>query len=251
MQSVNQTAIVTGGATGIGRSITELFLANGRSVVMAGRRAAILNETRASILSQHPGFEPHLAAIPADVSKAPDVENLFARTIETFGEINTLINNAGGWKQAPISEINEEDIDAAYEQNIKTTILMTAAASRHLSQEGTVVNIGSFAGILPQKGASLYAAFKSACINFTRSSAAELADRNIRVNCIIPGVHRTDMTSDYIDQNQDRLLQPITLNRIGTTQDIAEGALFLTSPTSSYITGAVIEITGGKYLVQS
>jgi 3-oxoacyl-[acyl-carrier protein] reductase len=119
-----------------------------------------------------------------------------------------------------------------------------------MKKSGVIINIGSFAGIIPMKNASLYSSYKSSINSFTKSAATELADLNIRVNCVIPGVIRTSMTSDYIDDNYDKLISAIPLNRIGTTEEVANTVLFLCSDMASYITGAILEVTGGKYITQ-
>ena len=131
-----------------------------------------------------------------------------------------------------------------------STILGTKVAASQLEEGGSVVNISSFAAVMAIHSASLYSTYKAALIQFTKSSASELAERDIRVNCIIPGVINTPMTADYISEHHDRLIKPIAMKRLGHPSEIASGVLFLTSDKASYITGDSIHITGGKYLTQ-
>ena len=119
-----------------------------------------------------------------------------------------------------------------------------------MKNEGVIINIGSFAGILPMKNSSIYSSLKSAVHTFTKSSASELGIKGIRVNCIIPGVIRTPMTSKYIDDNYNQIIKPISLKNIGTTMDIANAVIFLCSNKAKYITGAMLEVTGGKFSSQ-
>ena len=114
----------------------------------------------------------------------------------------------------------------------------------------SIINICSFAAFMPQKNSSIYACLKAAVLNFTKSSASELAKYNIRVNSITPGVIETDMTRDYIKKNEKKLLRPISSKAFGHGDDIANGVAFLSSNNSKYINGENICITGGKYLTQ-
>jgi len=119
-----------------------------------------------------------------------------------------------------------------------------------MTSKGVIINLGSFAGVLPMKNASIYSLLKSSINAFTKSSASELASKDIRVNCIIPGVVRTPMTSKYIDENYNKIIKPIAMERVGDPSEIANAILFLCSDLASYITGTTLEVTGGKYLTQ-
>ena len=162
-------------------------------------------------------------------------------------------STSGSKDKSSILELTVEDIDYAFNNILKSTIYGTknaAAAMKKNSDGGSIINIGSFAGIMAQKNASLYACFKAAIISFTKSAAAELAEYNIRVNCVTPGVISTAMTDDYINDNYQNLIQQISLKKIGTTEEVANGVVFLSSDYASYITGENLCITGGKYLIQ-
>lgn len=246
-----KTVVVTGGGSGIGYAIATSFYACGANVVLCGRREPLLKQAVTDI-EKSITVDDHgkIIAIVCDMSKEKDVEMLIQKTITQFSQLDIFINNAGVWMPTSIQKVKESDILALVKDNLVTTILGTKYAAQRMSNGGVIVNIGSFAGILPQRGSSVYSAVKSAVCQFTRSSAAELAEKKIRVNCVIPGVIRTPMTSDNIDEHMDQILRVIPLGRIGTAEDVAHSVLFLASSLAQYITGANLEVTGGKYAIQ-
>jgi|APSaa5957512535_1039671.scaffolds.fasta_scaffold113070_2 3-oxoacyl-[acyl-carrier protein] reductase len=246
----NKTVIITGGGTGIGYTIAESFLESGANIVIVGRRQTILDKAIASIKSVHSSLAGNIIAIKCDASQEAEVNDMFDKVIKRFSTIDILINSCGTWLIKSISKINSAEIDEQYNNLYKTTILCTKYAALHMNDGGVIINIGSFAGIMGIRDSSIYSSLKTAINAFTKSSAFELGKNGIRVNCIIPGVIRTDMTSDYIDANTQKLLKPIALGRFGESADIANSVLFLASDYSSYITGSILEITGGKYISQ-
>ena len=251
MNFLDQTVIVTGGGTGIGLEIVKAYLDEGANVVLSGRREETLKKSIKSLIKFKEKNKERLLSVKSDMSDEKQVINLFKRAKEKFSSIHILINNAGVWSETPLSQCTSKEIDFTFNNNLKTTILGTKIAGEKLTTGGSIVNIGSFASILSIKSASLYSTYKAAVGHFTKSAAAELAEKNIRVNCVIPGVVKTPMTDDYIAKHYDRLIKPISLKRFGTPQEIAAGVLFLTSEKkASYITGISLEITGGKYLTQ-
>ena len=250
MNLSNKTVIVTGGGTGIGLEIVKAYLDEGANVVLCGRRNKILNESIETLTKTNEKYIGRLFAVKSDMSREKEVINLFKQAKEKFSSIYTLINNAGVWSETSLLQCTTEEIDSMFNNNLKSTILGTKIAGGELEESGSVINIGSFAGVMPINLASLYSTYKAAIIQFTKSAASELAEKNIRVNCVIPGVVRTPMTDDYINRNYDRLIKPISLKRLGTPQEIAAGILFLSAEKASYITGISLEITGGKYLTQ-
>ena len=235
MNFSNQTVIVTGGGTGIGLAIVKAYLDQGANVVICGRREAILEKSVKSLIKIKEEYQDRLFSVKADMSVDKQVINLFKRAKENFSSINILINNAGVWNETPLLECTSDEIDFTFNNNLKSTILGTKIAGEKLKSGGSIVNIGSFAGILSIKSASLYSTYKAAVCHFTKSAAAELAEKNIRVNCVIPGVVKTPMTDDYIAKHYDRLIKPISLKRFGTPQEIAAGVLFLTSEIATII----------------
>ena len=197
-----------------------------------------------------PRSEDNIISLTCDMSNEQSVNDLFQTVQSTFNNIDILINNCGIWSLGSINELKDSEIDAHFNNILKSTILATKYAAAHLGESGAIVNVGSFAGILPMKNASIYSSFKSAINVFTRSSATELGKLGIRVNCITPGVIRTPMTSQYIDDNYDKIIEPIALGRVGSCEEISNAVLFLCSDLASYITGTVLEITGGKFMTQ-
>ncbi len=250
MNFLDQTVIVTGGGTGIGLEVVKAYLYEGANVVLSGRRNKILDESIKTLTKTNEEYKGRLLAVKSDMSREKEVINLFKQAKNKFSSIYGLINNAGVWSETPLLQCTTEEIDSMFNNNLKSTILGTKIAGGELEESGSVINIGSFAGVMPINSASLYSTYKSAIIQFTKSAASELAEKNIRVNCVIPGVVRTPMTDDYINKNYDRLIKPISLKRLGTPKEIADGVLFLSSEKASYITGVSLEITGGKYLTQ-
>ena len=245
-----KTVIVAGGGSGIGYAIAKSFFARGANVVICGRRESVLNQAVENIEKKAKKGHGKIVAIQCDMSKEENVLALIKKTLTKFSRLDVFINSAGTWVPAPIHALKEDDILNLVKDNLITTILGTKHAAQGMDNGGVIVNIGSFAGILPQRGASIYSSIKSALHHFTRSSAVELAEKQIRVNCVIPGVIRTPMTSDYIDENMDKLLQAIPLGRVGTAEDVAHSVLFLSSDLAQYITGTSLEVTGGKYATQ-
>tara|TARA_Y100000816_G_C26017090_1_gene531976 strand:- start:235 stop:996 length:762 start_codon:yes stop_codon:yes gene_type:complete len=245
----NQTVLISGGASGIGYFIAKRYLSLEANVVICGRTESKLKKAIKSLKSYS---KNDVIGIRCDMSLEIDVKKMFEKVINIYGVINIFINNSAVWFLKNILDIEEKDIDYAYNNILKSTILGTKISAKYIlkNSNGSIINISSFAGLMAQKDASLYACFKSAIISFTKSSAAELADFNIRVNCVTPGVIRTDMTSDYIDLNIKNILKPIALNRIGDEEEVVDGIIFLTSKYSKYITGENLCITGGKYLIQ-
>ena len=250
MSSTAKTVIITGGGTGIGLALVKAHLHEGFNVVAAGRRQHILDASLEALATENQEYHERLLAVRSDMSREDEVVDLFRRASERFSPPHTLINNAGAWSETPLLQCTTEEIDSMFHNNLKSTIVGTKVAGIELAQGGSIVNIGSFAGVMPINSGALYSTFKAAIIQFTKSAASELADKGIRVNCVIPGVIKTPMTEDYISQHMERLLRPIAMKRLGLPSDIADGVLFLISDKASYITGISLRITGGKYLTQ-
>ena len=246
----NKTIIISGGGTGIGFSIASAFVAHGANVVITGRRENVLKKAISQIKEDSSLSEKNMIYYKCDMSDEKSVSELFQMVKEKFNKIDIVVNNCGAWRLQKIQDINEDDIEYHFNNNFKATILGTKFSSIFCEKSGSIINIGSFSGILPMKNGSLYSSFKNAVISYTRSSAKELGKSGLRVNCVVPGVIRTPMTSQYIDKNHDKLIEPIALGRIGTCEEVANTVLFLCSDMASYISGGIIEVTGGKYLTQ-
>tara|TARA_Y100000816_G_C26097868_1_gene581297 strand:- start:482 stop:1240 length:759 start_codon:yes stop_codon:yes gene_type:complete len=247
---LNQTVIVSGGATGLGRSLVQAYLSEGANVVICGRREQILKEAVKDLILTEKKYKDRIISIKTDMSVEEQVVNLFDQAKEKFSSVNIMVNNAGSWSELPLADCNSREIDLMFNNNLRSTILGTKIAGMNLLCGGSIINFGSYSGIISIKSASLYSTFKAAVSHFTRSAASELAEKGIRVNCVIPGVIKTPMTEQYISDHFDRLIEPISLKRLGTPEEVADGVIFLSSENASYITGISLEITGGKYLTQ-
>ena len=244
-----EIVIVTGGGSGIGYTVAESFLKANATVLIVGRNPEKLEDAKKK-LSKHAKAKSKIHAISADLSSQNEYNKLGQETIDRFGKLDILINSASIWSLTPIEELNDAMLTNYFNNNLKTVMYGAQMARKHMKNGGSIVNLGSFAGLMPLYNSSIYSCCKSAVNTFTRSCAAELAYLNIRANCVIPGVIRTPMTTEYIDKNYEKVIRAIPMNRIGNTQEVANGILFLSSKLASYITGAILEITGGKFAIQ-
>jgi len=247
MRLSGKVALVTGSARGIGRSIAELFCAEGATVVV-------------NDVGSDAGARETLAALEAaggkgsvemfDVSDAAQVDAGVKNILEAHGRIDVLVNNAGITRDNLLLRLSEEDFDAVLRVNLKGTFLLTKMVTRHMIKQrsGKVVNISSVVGMMGNAGQSNYAAAKAGIIGFTKATARELASRNITVNAIAPGFIQTAMTAALPEAVRKAFLAQIPLGRFAEPREVAELALFLVSDASSYITGQVVGINGGMYM---
>jgi 3-oxoacyl-[acyl-carrier protein] reductase len=247
MRLSGKVALVTGSARGIGRSIAELFCAEGATVVVndvggdAGAR-----ETLAVL--EAAGGKGSVEMF--DVGDAAQVDAGVKNILAAHGRIDVLVNNAGITRDNLLLRMSEEEFDAVIRVNLKGTYLLTKTVTRHMMKQrsGKVVNISSVVGMMGNAGQSNYAAAKAGIIGFTKAAARELASRNITVNAIAPGFIRTAMTAALPEAVQKAFLAQIPLGRFAEPREVAELALFLASDASSYVTGQVVGINGGMYM---
>lgn len=247
MRLSGKVALVTGSARGIGRSIAELFCAEGATVVV-------------NDIGSDAGARETLAALEAaggkgsvemfDVSDAAQVGAGVKNILEAHGRIDVLVNNAGITRDNLLLRLSEDDFDAVLRVNLKGTYLLTRVVTRHMMKQrsGRVVNISSVVGMMGNAGQSNYAAAKAGIIGFTKATARELASRNITVNAIAPGFIQTAMTAALPEAVRNAFMAQIPLGRFAEPREVAELALFLASDASSYITGQVVGINGGMYM---
>ena len=239
-----KTAIVTGGGSGIGKAIAQELARTGANVTICGRRREPLEKT----LEEIKKLGSKGLAIQVDVTKKPEVEILVNQTVETFGGLEILVNNAGVIVRAAAEEILEEDWDYHFAINLKGAFLCSQAAFPYLAKKGgKIINMASVQGIIPIPGRAAYIASKAGLIGLTKDLAGEWAKYKINVNAIAPGWHITEMTSSFLAKKevQDMLMERIPLKRFGTTQEVAYVAVFLASNYADYITGQTICVDAG------
>jgi 3-oxoacyl-[acyl-carrier protein] reductase len=240
----DSVAIVTGSGRGIGRAIAlELAVAGAKVVVNYAGRVDKAEETVELI--REAGGE--CLAVQADVSQTADVDRLIKTTLDHFGKINILINNAGITRDSLLLRMKEADWDAVLATNLKGVFLCTKAVSKGMLKQrsGVIVNISSVVGLSGNAGQANYAAAKAGIIGFSKSIAKEFASRGIRVNAVAPGYISTDMTETLAEGMQAEVLRAIPLGRLGKPEDVAKVVRFLVSPEASYITGQTLCVDGG------
>ncbi len=239
-----KTAIVTGGARGIGRAISVKLASEGANVVICD---LVINEAAEETIKLIEEQGVKAAAFPANVTVAEDCENLFKQATEQFGQVDILVNNAGVTRDNLIMRMKEEDFDLVISTNLKGTYNMMKAATRPMmkARYGRIVNISSVVGIYGNAGQVNYSASKAGVIGMTKSLAKELGSRGITVNAVAPGFIETDMTKVLSDDLKAEMVKNIALGRPGQPEDVAKVVAFLASDEAEYVTGQVIECSGG------
>lgn len=238
-----KNSIVTGAARGIGKSIALSLAKAGINVVVSD----ILIKEAEKVAEELRAFGVESIAVKSDVSNMESVNDLIGKTVETFGSVDYLVNNAGITRDNLSIRMSEEEWDMVLDINLKGTFLCSRAAAREMMKQrfGRIVNIASVSGILGTAGQSNYASSKAGVIALTKSFARELGGRNITTNAIAPGYIITEMTEKLPEKVKEAYISQIPLKRGGTPEDIAEVVKFLISPSAAYITGTVINVSGG------
>jgi NAD(P)-dependent dehydrogenase (short-subunit alcohol dehydrogenase family) len=244
-----QTALITGGGTGMGRAIALAFSREGAGVTVAGRRVEKLREVVSEIEKQG----GQALAVSCDVTQSKDAERTVRETVARFGRLDVLVNNAGALHISTVESIPEEDWDRIMLVNLKGPFLMSRAALPALRKAGggSIINIGSILGLVGMKGRAAYATSKGGVTQLTRAMAMDHAHEKIRVNCICPALVETELIRDLFGSGTEgeavrrsRIAQ-IPLGRIGRPEDVADMAVFLASKESSWVTGVAIPLDGG------
>ncbi|MCH8064215.1 MAG: 3-oxoacyl-[acyl-carrier-protein] reductase [Chloroflexi bacterium] len=238
----DKVALVTGGSRGIGRAIALALAGQGAQVAVN----YVTNRDAADEVVQQIG-EGRAVAIQGDVADAGDAKRLVKETIEAFGSLQILVNNAGLTQDNLMLRMSEEAWDRVMAVDLRGAYLTTKVALRPMIRQrwGRIVNIASVAGLVGNAGQANYAAAKAGLIGLTKSVAKEVASRNITANAVAPGLVETEMTADLTDEQQQAVLQMTPLGRAATPEEIAPAVAFLASEEAGYITGAVLTIDGG------
>lgn len=239
-----KVAIITGATRGIGKGIALKFAEQGADIaftyVSSSNAAAEVEKELAAFGVKAKGYQSNAG----DLKSA---EELVAKVMEDFENIDIVVNNAGITKDGLLMRMSEENWDDVMNINLKSVFNMTKAVLRTFlkNKNGVIINMSSVVGVEGNAGQSNYAASKAGIIGFTKSIAQELGSRNIRSNAIAPGFIATEMTAALDEKVVDGWLQDIPLKRAGTTEDVANTALFLASDLGSYINGQVLSVCGG------
>ncbi len=247
MEFQNQTVIVTGSTQGIGREIALKFGQEGANVMVYGVDLPGQKELAEDVCKEISALGGKAAYLLGDISKGEETKKLVAYTLEQFGSIDVIVNNAGITRDNLIMRMSEEDWDSVLAVNLKGAFQLIQAASRTLTKQkkGVIINMASVSGVMGNPGQANYSASKAGLIGLTKSVAKELAVRNIRCNAVAPGFIQPAMTDKLKEETKEAYLNAIPLKRFGQVEDIANLVLFLASDRAKYITGQVINVDGG------
>ncbi len=241
MQLEDKVAVVTGAASGFGEAIARRYAAEGARVVVAD-----LNDQTGGRIADEIGG----AYIHADVSDRDDVRAMVRTAVDTYGRLDTMVNNAGVTHvNRPMLEVGEEEFDRIFEVNVKAIYLAAMEVVPLMREQGggCIVNTASTAGLRPRPGLTWYNASKGAVITMTKSMAAELGPDNIRVNALCPVAGDTPLLPSFLGANTREAFEAtVPLGRLSTSEDVAKAALWLASDEASFITGVALEVDGGR-----
>lgn len=250
MRLKGKAAIVTGAGRGIGRAIAIGLAREGAAVVVNFSRSS---EAADEVVRSIQSTGGKALAVRADVSKVAELDALLASTMETFGALDIVVNNAGIEFNEPVLEATEEAWDQTIGVNLKGAYFLSCKAARIMSKagHGKIINISSVHDVQPVRDRAIYTASKGGMLMMMKSLALELAQFNIHVNAISPGAIFTDMNRKHLTDppRRARLIDRIPLKRIGDVEDVVGAAVFLASPESDYVTGTTIYVDGGLTLV--
>ena len=245
-----KVVIVTGGSRGIGLAASKSFAQEGAQLVIAA-----IDETRGeSAVNSLTEMGAEAIFIQTDVTQQDQVQRLTTRTLDRFGDIHVLVNNAAVHGKAPFWEEDENLWERMFRVNVMGTVFPSQSVVQHMikNNEGVIVNIASKAGVVGEPGHAAYSSSKGAVIALTRAMAVELAPYGIRVNAISPGPVYTDMFTKNVTRQEDRnrIAESAPLGRIGLPEDIARGILYLASSDSDWCTGQSLSIDGGLSILK-
>lgn len=240
-----KTAVVTGGAQGIGLEIARTFIAEGARVVLGD-----INDEAGAAAVAELGGEDKARYVNCDVRDSAAVEAMVEKAEEAFGPLGVFVNNAGVTRDATMRKMTEQQFDDIIAIHLKGSWNGTRAAAARMREHGSgaIVNISSISGKVGLVGQTNYSAAKAGIVGLTKAAAKEVAFKGVRVNAVQPGLIRTAMTLAMPQRIWDEKMQEIPMGRAAEPAEVAQVVLFLASDMSSYMTGTVLEVTGGRHI---
>jgi 3-oxoacyl-[acyl-carrier protein] reductase len=239
-----KTALVTGASGGIGQAIARALHANGASVALSATRKDVLGS-----LADELRDKVHI--LPCDLADPQAVERLVPDAEAAMGSLDILINNAGLTRDNLGLRMKDEEWDLVFAVNVTAGFRLARAALKGMLRRrfGRIIGITSVVGIVGNPGQSNYAASKAAMIGMSKSLAAEVATRNVTVNCVAPGLIESPMLAGLDDKQRAALLAKVPMGRLGTPEDVAAAVIYLASPEASYVTGQTLHVNGGMAMI--
>ena len=246
MDLEGKIAVVTGAGGLIGRAIALTLAQDGADIVVNDVVEATAQETATMV----EGMGRKALVTVGSAARVEDVESMIEQTLDRFGRLDIMINNAGITRDGLLVRMKDEQWDLVLDVNLKSAFLCTRAVARPMMKQksGRIVNIASVVGLIGNAGQANYSASKGGLIALTKTTAKELASRNIHCNAVAPGFIETPMTEQLSEEARAEWLKGIPLGRGGSAQDVANVVAFLSGPRSSYLTGQVISICGGMVM---
>ena len=241
----DQTAVITGAAQGIGFAIAQLFVDEGARVVIGDVNAEAADKAAVQL-----GGSERAIGVRCDVTDSDDIDALLAAAADAFGPVDVMVNNAGITRDATMRTMTEDQFDQVINVHLKGTWNGTrkAAAIMRERKSGAIVNLSSLSGKVGMVGQTNYSAAKAGIVGMTKAAAKEMAHHGVRVNAVAPGLIRSAMTEAMPQKAWDQKMAEIPMGRAGEVSEVATVALFLASHLSSYMTGTVMEVTGGRFM---
>jgi 3-oxoacyl-[acyl-carrier protein] reductase len=239
-----KSALVTGASGGIGGAIAKALHGAGATVALSGTRTGPLEELAAEL-----GSRVHV--LPCDLSDAAAVEALPKQAAAAMGAVDVLVNNAGITRDNLFMRMSDDEWQSVIDVNLTSTFRLCRGVLRGMMKTrwGRIVNISSVVGATGNPGQGNYAASKAGMVGMSKSLAAEVASRNVTVNCVAPGFITTPMTEKLTDDQKARILAQVPAGRMGTAEEIGAAVLYLASPEAGYVTGAVLHVNGGMAMI--
>ena len=241
-----RTAVITGAAQGLGLAIAEAFVAEGANVVLGD-----LNEEAVQEAAKNLGVGDRAVGMACNVVELAQVEALVNKANEVFGSVDVMVNNAGITRDATMRKMTEEQFDQVIDVHLRGTwngLKSASAVMREQENGGSIINVSSISGKVGMLGQTNYSAAKAGIVGMTKAAAKEVGFKNVRVNAIQPGFINTAMTAAMRQDVIDSKLAEIPMGRAGEPSEVASVVLFLASDMSSYMTGTVQEISGGRHI---